>query len=171
MNTKNTQSLFQKDLVNEALKQSFIKLDPRVMIKNPIMFLVEVGTVVMFVVSLWTLMGEKSQGSFGYNFTIFFTLFLTVLFANFAEAIAEARGKAQADTLRKTREETPAKLILENKRGFDVETVQKMSAQMQLGDIFLCVAGDQIPMDGEIIEGLATIDESAITGESAPVIR
>ena len=171
MNTKNTQSLFEKDLVNEALKQSLIKLDPRVMIKNPIMFLVEVGTVVMLVVSIWTLMGEKSQGSFGYNFTIFITLFLTVLFANFAEAIAEARGKAQADTLRKTREETPAKLILENKRGFDVETVQKMSAQMQLGDIFLCVAGDQIPMDGEIIEGLATIDESAITGESAPVIR
>ena len=171
MNTKNTQNLFQKDLVNEALKQSFIKLDPRVMIKNPIMFLVEVGTVVIFVVSLWTLMGEKSQGSFAYNFTIFITLFLTVLFANFAEAIAEARGKAQADTLRKTREETPAKLILENKRGFEVETVQKMSAQMQLGDIFLCVAGDQIPMDGEIIEGLATIDESAITGESAPVIR
>lgn len=171
MNTKNTQNLFQKDLVNEALKQSFIKLDPRVMIKNPIMFLVEVGTVVMFVVSLWTLMGEKSQGSFAYNFTIFITLFLTVLFANFAEAIAEARGKAQADTLRKTREETPAKLILENKHGFEVETVQKMSAQMQLGDIFLCVAGDQIPMDGEIIEGLATIDESAITGESAPVIR
>ena len=171
MNTKNTQSLFQKDLVNEALKQALIKLDPRVMIKNPIMFLVEVGTVVMLVVSLWTLLGEKSQGSFGYNFTIFITLFLTVLFANFAEAIAEARGKAQADTLRKTRQETPAKLILENKRGFEVETVQKMSAQMQLGDIFLCVAGDQIPMDGEIIEGLATIDESAITGESAPVIR
>ena len=171
MNTKNTQSLFQKDLVNEALKQALIKLDPRVMIKNPIMFLVEVGTVVMLVVSLWTLMGEKSQGSFGYNCTTFNTLFLTVLFANFAEAIAEARGKAQADTLRKTRQETPAKLILENKRGFDVETVQKMSAQMQLGDIFLCVAGDQIPMDGEIIEGLATIDESAITGESAPVIR
>lgn len=171
MNTKNTQNLFQRDLVNEALKQALIKLDPRVMIKNPIMFLVEVGTVVMLVVSTWTLMGEKSQGSFGYNFTIFITLFLTVLFANFAEAIAEARGKAQADTLRKTRQETPAKLILENKRGFEVETVQKMSAQMQLGDIFLCVAGDQIPMDGEIIEGLATIDESAITGESAPVIR
>ena len=171
MNTNNTQSLFQKDLVNEALKQSFIKLDPHVMIKNPIMFLVEVGTVVMFVVSVWTLMGEKSQGSFGYNFTIFITLFLTVLFANFAEAIAEARGKAQADSLRKTREETPAKLIKNNKPGFDVETEQIMSAQMNLGDIFLCVAGDQIPMDGEIIEGLATIDESAITGESAPVIR
>lgn len=171
MNTKNTQNLFQRDLVNEALKQALIKLDPRVMIKNPIMFLVEVGTVVMLVVSIWTLTGEKSQGSFGYNFTIFITLFLTVLFANFAEAIAEARGKAQANTLRKTRQETPAILVLENKRGFDVEIVQKMSAQMQLGDIFLCVAGDQIPMDGEIIEGLATIDESAITGESAPVIR
>lgn len=171
MKTKNTQNLFQKDLVTEALKQSFIKLDPRGMIKNPIMFLVEVGTVVMFIVSIIALLGDKTQGSFGYNFTIFITLFLTVLFANFAEAIAEARGKAQADTLRKTREETPAKVILENKRGFEIETVQKMSAEMQLGDIFLCVAGDQIPMDGEIIEGLATIDESAITGESAPVIR
>ncbi|QOW09044.1 potassium-transporting ATPase subunit KdpB [Kaistella flava (ex Peng et al. 2021)] len=171
MKTKNTQSLFQKDLVTEALKQSFIKLDPRGMIKNPIMFLVEVGTVVMFIVSISTLLGDNTQGSFGYNFTIFITLFFTVLFANFAEAIAEARGKAQADTLRKTREETPAKLIVENKRGFEVETLHKMSAEMQLGDIFLCVAGDQIPMDGEIIEGLATIDESAITGESAPVIR
>lgn len=171
MKTKNTQNLFQKDLVTEALKQSFIKLDPLGMIKNPIMFLVEVGTVVMFIVSIIALLGDKTQGSFGYNFTIFITLFLTVLFANFAEAIAEARGKAQADTLRKTREETPAKVILENKRGFEIETVQKMSAEMQLGDIFLCVAGDQIPMDGEIIEGLATIDESAITGESAPVIR
>ncbi|AZI33839.1 potassium-transporting ATPase subunit KdpB [Kaistella carnis] len=171
MNTKNTQNLFQKDMVSEALGQAFIKFDPRVMIKNPVMFLVEVGTVVMFIVSLWTLFGEKSQGSFGYNFTIFIMLFLTVLFANFAEAIAEARGKAQADTLRKTREETPAKLIVNNERGFEIETVHKMSAEMQLGDIFLCVAGDQIPMDGEIIEGLATIDESAITGESAPVIR
>lgn len=171
MNTKNTQNLFQKDMVSEALGQAFIKFDPRVMIKNPVMFLVEVGTIIMFIVSLWTLSGEKSQGSFGYNFTIFIMLFLTVLFANFAEAIAEARGKAQADTLRKTRQETPAKLILNNERGFEIETVQKMSAEMQLGDIFLCVAGDQIPMDGEIIEGLATIDESAITGESAPVIR
>lgn len=171
MKTKNTQSLFQKDLVNEALQQSFVKLDPRIMIKNPVMFLVEIGTVVMFAVTLFSLFGGKEQGSFGYNFTIFITLFLTVLFANFAEAIAEARGKAQADTLRKTRQETPAKLIIENKRGFEVETVHKMSAEMKLGDIFLCVAGDQIPMDGEIIEGLATIDESAITGESAPVIR
>lgn len=171
MKKNKNQSLFQKDMVVEALKQSFVKLNPKIMVKNPVMFLVEVGTLIMFFVSVWTLMGEKSQGSFGYNFTIFVILFLTVLFANFAEAIAEARGKAQADTLRKTREETPAKVVVDDKPGFDVKTVSKLSAQMQLGDVFLCVAGDQIPMDGEIIEGLATIDESAITGESAPVIR
>ncbi len=171
MTTHKSQSLFQKDMVSEALKQSFVKLNPKIMVKNPVMFLVEVGTLIMFFVSVWTLTGEKSQGSFGYNFSIFLILFLTVLFANFAEAIAEARGKAQADTLRKTREETPAKVVVDNKPGFDVKTVSKLSAQMQLGEVFLCVAGDQIPMDGEIIEGLATIDESAITGESAPVIR
>ena len=158
----NNKSLFQKELVQEALKQSFVKLNPKSMFRNPVMFLVWLGTLVMFVVSLWTLSGEKSQGSFGYNFTVFIILLLTVLFANFAEAIAEARGKAQADSLRKTREETPARL----KSG---ETVS--SAQLQKGDIFVCEAGDVIPSDGEIIEGLATIDESAITGESAPVIR
>ncbi|AZA46761.1 K(+)-transporting ATPase subunit B [Chryseobacterium carnipullorum] len=166
-----SQTLFQKDLVNEAIKQSFVKLNPKIMFKNPVMFLVEVGTVVMFIVSLFSLTGDKSQGSFAYNFTVFIILFFTVLFANFAEAIAEARGKAQADTLRKTREETPAKVVVDNKPGFQVETVLRMSAEMKLGDIFLCETGDQIPMDGEIIEGLATIDESAITGESAPVIR
>ncbi|KXH79678.1 potassium-transporting ATPase subunit KdpB [Chryseobacterium kwangjuense] len=166
-----SQTLFQKDLVNEAVKQSFVKLNPKIMFKNPVMFLVEVGTVVMLIVSLFSLTGDRSQGSFAYNFTVFIILFFTVLFANFAEAIAEARGKAQADTLRKTREETPAKVVVENKPGFQVETVLRMSAEMKLGDIFLCETGDQIPMDGEIIEGLATIDESAITGESAPVIR
>ncbi|MCS4305674.1 potassium-transporting ATPase subunit KdpB [Chryseobacterium sp. BIGb0232] len=166
-----SQTLFQRDLVNEAIKQSFVKLNPKIMFKNPVMFLVEIGTVVMFIVSMFSLAGDKTQGSFSYNFLVFIILFFTVLFANFAEAIAEARGKAQADTLRKTREETPAKLVIDNKPGFQVETVLKMSAEMKLGDIFLCEAGDQIPMDGEIIEGLATIDESAITGESAPVIR
>lgn len=166
-----SQTLFQRDLVNEAIKQSFVKLNPKIMFKNPVMFLVEIGTAVMFIVSMFSLAGDKTQGSFSYNFFVFIILFFTVLFANFAEAIAEARGKAQADTLRKTREETPAKLVVDNKSGFQVETALKMSAEMKLGDIFLCEAGDQIPMDGEIIEGLATIDESAITGESAPVIR
>ena len=163
--------LFPRELVMESLKQSFVKLNPKIMFKNPVMFLVEIGTVVMFIVSMFSLTGDKTQGNFSYNFLVFIILFFTVLFANFAEAIAEARGKAQADTLRKTREETPAKLVVDNKPGFQVETVLKMSAEMALGDIFLCEAGDQIPMDGEIIEGLATIDESAITGESAPVIR
>jgi K+-transporting ATPase ATPase B chain len=126
------------------------------------MFTVEIGTFVMLMVCIWTLTGEKSQGSFGYNFTVFLVLFLTILFANFAEAIAEARGKAQADSLRKTREETPAKL-------HNGTTIS--SSLLKKGDIFVCESGDLIPSDGEIIEGLATIDESAITGESAPVIR
>lgn len=159
--SKNT-SLFQLELMNEAFKQSFVKLNPKIMFRNPVMFTVWVGTLVMFFVSFSTLFGVEGQGSFAYNFTVFIILFLTLLFANFAEAIAEARGKAQADSLRKTREETPAKL--ENGK-----TVS--SSQLKKGDVFLCEAGDIIPTDGEIIEGLATIDESAITGESAPVIR
>jgi len=155
-------SLFQKDLLNEAFKQSFVKLNPKLMFRNPVMFTVEIGTAVMLVVSLWTLFGATNQGSFGYNFTVFLILLLTLLFANFAEAIAEARGKAQADSLRKTREETPTRL--ENG-----QTIS--SSQLKKGDVFICEAGDTIATDGEIIEGLATIDESAITGESAPVIR
>ncbi|MCF0065287.1 potassium-transporting ATPase subunit KdpB [Dyadobacter chenwenxiniae] len=170
MKTQNA-SLFQRELVNEALKQSFIKLNPKVLFRNPVMFTVEIGTFIMFAVCIWILSGNTTQGSFTYNVVIFLTLLLTLLFANFAEAIAEARGKAQADSLRKTREETPAKLIIENGPGFAVTTQSIMSAQMKKGDIFICEAGDNIPTDGEIIEGLATIDESAITGESAPVIR
>ncbi len=161
MTSKNT-SLFQKDLVQEALKQSFVKLYPKILFRNPVMFTVEIGTAVMFFVCIWILAGEKSQGSFGYNLTVFLILLITLLFANFAEAIAEARGKAQADSLRKTREETPAKL--ENGKTISSSLLKK-------GDVFICEAGDIIPTDGEITEGLATIDESAITGESAPVIR
>lgn len=158
----NNKSLFQKDTIREALKQSFVKLNPKTMFRNPIMFTVEIGTLIMLIVSIWTLTGVQGQGSFGYNFTVFIVLFITLLFANFAEAIAEARGKAQADSLRKTREETPAKL----QNGTVIS-----SALLKKGDIFVCEAGDIIPADGEIVDGLATIDESAITGESAPVIR
>lgn len=157
-------SLFQKDQVMESLKQSFVKLNPKVMVKNPIMFTVEVSTLIMLFVTIYSAF-NTSQGSFIYNLWVFVILFLTLLFANFAEAIAEARGKAQADSLRKTREETPAKLIVNGK----VKTVS--SSQLRKGDVFECEAGDVIPADGEIIEGLASIDESAITGESAPVIR
>jgi K+-transporting ATPase ATPase B chain len=157
--------LFEPALVQTALKESFIKLDPRVMVRNPVMFTVEIGTVVMMYVTFYSLT-HRGQGSFTYNLCIFIILFLTVLFANFAEAIAEARGKAQADSLRKTREETPARVLLSNG-----EITTKSSSDLRKGDVFVCEPGDTIPTDGEIIQGIATIDESAITGESAPVIR
>jgi len=164
MKTSSTQ-LFEPALVQTALKQSFVKLDPRLMIKNPVMFTVEIGTLIMAYVTVYS-MNHSGEGSAAYNFVIFLILLLTVLFANFAEAIAEARGKAQADSLRKTREETPARVLLENG-----QTEVRSSSLLKKGDVFICEAGDTIPTDGEIIEGIATIDESAITGESAPVIR
>lgn len=170
MKTQN-KSLFQKELLKEAFVQSFLKLNPATLFRNPIMFTVEIGTVVMLCVCLWILTGEQSQGSFVYNFTVFIILLFTLLFANFAEAIAEARGKAQADSLRKTREETPAKKIFPVGEMYIDELQIVPSSSLAKGDIFICEAGDTIPTDGEIIEGLATIDESAITGESAPVIR
>lgn len=163
MKTKNN-ALFPKEQVKESLIQSFKKLNPKTMIKNPIMFTVEVSTLFMLFVTLYSL-SNSDQGSFGYNLIVSVILFATLLFANFAEAIAEAHGKAQADNLRKTREETPAKRVVDGK----IKTVS--SSQLKKGDIFECEAGDVIPADGEIIEGLASIDESAITGESAPVIR
>ena len=159
--------LFQKDLVAEALKDSFKKLNPAAMIKNPVMFVVEIGTFIMLVLSIYLLFRPDAvQGSFMYNLIITLILFLTVLFANFAEALAEARGKAQAETLRKTRQETPANIILPNG---EIKSV--MSSDLKKGDVFAASAGELIATDGEIIEGIATIDESAITGESAPVIR
>ena len=166
MKRQKQNKLFDRSLVNEAIKQSFIKLNPVYMFRNPVMFTVEVGTAFMLAVCLWVLSGETTQGTFAYNFTIFLVLFITLLFANFAEALAEARGKAQAASLRKSREETPAKIIDANGQRKTVS-----SSTLKKGDVFECEAGDMIPMDGEIIEGIATIDESAITGESAPVIR
>lgn len=155
-----------------ALKQAFVKLHPKVMFRNPVMFTVEIGTAIMLAVTIYTYFtGDRSQGAPGYNLTVFIILFLTLLFANFAEAIAEARGKAQAESLRKTREETPAKKVMAVGEIFMDEVKIVPSSQLRKGDIFICEAGDMIPMDGEIIQGLATIDESAITGESAPVIR
>jgi K+-transporting ATPase ATPase B chain len=163
--------LLEGSLVREAFKQSFIKLSPRYMVRNPVMFTVEIGTAVMLGVCIWVATGETSQGSLAYNIAITAILFITVLFANFAEAIAEARGKAQAESLRKTREETPAKKIEPVGEMFVNEVHIVPSSQLKKDDLFLCETGDIIPMDGEIIEGIATIDESAITGESAPVIR
>lgn len=172
MSTQNNKSLFQKDLVTEALKQSFVKLNPKIMIKNPVMFTVEIGTFIMLIVCISILIhNDGTQGSIAYNLFVFSILLLTLLFANFAEAIAEARGKAQAESLRKTREETPAKKVLELGKIYSDEIQMVSSSELKKGDMFFCEMGDIIPTDGEIIEGLATIDESAITGESAPVIR
>src|ERR1700749_269350 len=109
---RRAQGLFDGGLVKEAIIQSVVKLNPRIMYRNPVMFTVEIGTVIMLIVSLWTLTANAGQGSFSYNLSIFFVLLFTVLFANFAEALAEARGKAQAASLRKTREETPAKKVM-----------------------------------------------------------
>ncbi len=149
-----------------AIKESFIKLNPVVLYRNPIMFTVLVSTILMVVVSFSILIGGSvDQGSFWYNIVVFLVLLLTLLFGNFAEAIAEARGKAQAESLRKTRQDTPAR----KHEGDSIIVVS--SSSLDKGDIFECEAGDVIPTDGEIIEGLASIDESAITGESAPVIR
>ncbi len=174
------QKLFEPALVKEAMWESLAKLNPRIMFCNPVMFTVEIGTAIMMAVCIWTLTSNTDQGSFAYNFSIFMVLLFTLLFANFAEAIAEARGKAQAASLRKTRKDTPAKKVASDHDNFvseltgdfvtkDITIVS--SSDLVKGDVFICEAGDIIPTDGEIIEGIATIDESAITGESAPVIR
>src|SRR3546814_8640135 len=139
------------------MKQCLLKLNPDLIIKNPVMFTVELGTAVMLVVTLYTFVkGETSQGNPFYNLAFFAVLLVTVLFANFAEAIAEARGKAQAESLRRTREETPAKKLAAS--GSEAtETVP--SSALRKGDLFICEAGDTVPADGEIIEGLATIED------------
>lgn len=162
---KQNKSLLHEQVLS-AVKESFKKLNPSLLYRNPIMFTVFISTIIMGYVSISVAFDSDSrQGSFGYNFTIFIVLFVTLLFANFAEAIAEARGKAQAESLRKTRQDTSAK----KREGQQIIAIS--SSALLRGDIFECEAGDIIPADGEIIEGLASIDESAITGESAPVIR
>ncbi|MBK8983590.1 MAG: potassium-transporting ATPase subunit KdpB [Ignavibacteria bacterium] len=159
--------LLSADLILTALKEAFVKLNPAVMVRNPVMFTVEVGTVIMIALCIILAVSpDESQGGLFYNLLITIILFLTILFANFAESIAEARGKAQAESLRKTRQDTPANLILK-----DGSVSKIMSSELKKGDVILISEGEIIPSDGEIIEGIATIDESAITGESAPVIR
>ncbi len=151
-------SLLDPEILRYAVVEAFKKLDPRTQVKNPVMFVVLVGTVVTFVESV------AHSTLFSWSITVW--LFLTVVFANFAEAMAEGRGKAQADTLRRMRSETEARRIDAN----GVET-RVSAAELVKGDLVVCEAGDIIPSDGEIVEGVASVDESAITGESAPVIR
>jgi len=160
MAEKKSKSLWDAKIIRRALVDAVVKLDPRTMMKNPVMFVVEVGSVVT------TALLFREKQSFAFNLQITLWLWFTVLFANFAEAMAEGRGKAQADTLRKARSETVAKRLLPNGA---TETVP--SANLRSGDVVMVAANELVPGDGEIIEGVASVDESAITGESAPVIR
>jgi K+-transporting ATPase ATPase B chain len=160
------QGLLAPDLLKAALKQSFIMLRPDIQWKNPVMFVVEVGTVLSIIFTIAALLGQGGQAPVTYLIALDIWLFLTVIFANFASALAEARGKAQADALRKTRQETPAYRLLD-----DGQIEQTFSTALRAGDRVVVEAGQVIPGDGEIIEGVASVDESAITGESAPVIR
>ncbi|NPV23650.1 potassium-transporting ATPase subunit KdpB [Bradyrhizobium aeschynomenes] len=151
-----------------AIKAAFVKLDPRLMIKNPVMFVVEVVAALTTVIFLRDLV--TSGTNLGFTFQIILWLWFTVLFANFAEAVAEGRGKAQADSLRKTRTESQAKLLTGSGTS-DHSYKLVAGTSLKVGDIVLVEAGDTIPSDGEVIEGVASVNEAAITGESAPVIR
>ena len=161
-------SIFDPDMVRQAAVRSFAMLDPRSMMRNPVMFLVELGTVLTAIVTVQSIVGGAAIGLIVYQSALTLLLLLTVLFANFAEALAEARGKAQADSLRATRQDTPAYRLdsLESQNGQFVP-----STQLRTGDLVLVEAGQVIPSDGEVVAGVASVDESAITGESAPVIR
>src|ERR1700685_3218383 len=161
---KKSKSIWDMKIVRRALLDSLVKLDPRNMMKNPVMFVVEVGSVATTILLIRDVL--RHQGAFGFNLQITLWLWFTVLFANFAEAMAEGRGKAQADSLRKARAETIATRLLA-----DGKTEQIASSKLRSGDLVMVNACEFIPSDGEILEGVASVDESAITGESAPVIR
>ncbi|MBR0830037.1 potassium-transporting ATPase subunit KdpB [Bradyrhizobium manausense] len=158
-------AMLDPKVVVPAIRASFVKLDPRLMIKNPVMFVVEIVAALTSVIFLRDLV--MGGASLGFTFQIILWLWFTVLFANFAEAVAEGRGKAQADSLRKTRTESQAKLVTGSDKVFKLVP----GTSLKVGDIVLVEAGDTIPSDGEVIEGVASVNEAAITGESAPVIR
>ena len=155
-------SIFDPEMVRQAAVRSFAMLDPRSMMRNPVMFLVELGTVLTAIVTVQSIVGGAAIGLIVYQTALTLLLLLTVLFANFAEALAEARGKAQADSLRATRQDTPAYRLdsLESQNGQFVP-----STQLRTGDLVLVEAGQVIPSDGEVVAGVASVDESAITGE------
>ncbi len=160
-------ALFDPKIVVPAVGSAFVKLDPRTLIKNPVMFVLEIVTMLTTVILISDLF--TGGGHIGFELQIIVWLWFTVLFANFAQAVAEGRGKAQADTLRRQRTETQAKLIT---GAGDTQSYRLLaSTDLKVGDIVLVEAGDMIPSDGEVIEGMASVNEAAITGESAPVIR
>jgi K+-transporting ATPase ATPase B chain len=160
-------ALFDAKIVVPAIGSAFVKLNPRTLMKNPVMFVLEVVTILTTVILIHDLI--TGEGQIGFEFQIILWLWFTVLFANFAEAVAEGRGKAQADTLRRQRTETQAKLITGagDQQNYRLVT----STNLKVDDLVLVEAGDMIPSDGEVVEGMASVNEAAITGESAPVIR
>jgi len=162
MSTKQNTSLFNKKILAQAAKNSILKLNPALQIKNPVIFLVAIGSVLTTIV---VLAGIFTNNFSSFNLQIAIWLWFTVLFANFSEAIAEGRGKAQAESLRKNRTQTKARKVSGK------QEILVVATELKKGDIVICEAGDVIPSDGEVIEGIASVDESAITGESAPVIR
>ena len=162
MEKRNMSQLFTRQIAVQALKDSFIKLNPGVLVKNPVIFIVGIGALMTTVVVFTDIFNSHFSN---FNLQITLWLWFTVLFANFAEAVAEGRGKAQADSLRKSRTQTKARKLVHNKE----EIV--LANDLRKGDIVFCDAGEIIPADGDVIQGIASVDESAITGESAPVIR
>ena len=167
MSKKKNSKFITKDILRSSVINSFIKLNPKYMIKNPVMFVVEVGFFITVLLSIFpNIFGESVEDLRLYNIVVSVILFITVLFANFAEAVAEGRGKAQAETLKKTQKDTKARIV------YDDGTEEIINAsELKKGDIVLVKAGDIIPNDGEVIDGIASVDESAITGESAPVVK
>ena len=158
----------RRELYSRAAVDAFRKLDPRRMVRNPVMFVVEVGSLLTTLLWLQSLLG-RGEASSGFIGAVTLWLWFTVLFANFSEALAEGRGKAQAEALRRTRQETSARRLRKPERSAAVDTVS--STELKQGDFYLVEAGDILPADGEVVEGIASVDESAVTGESAPVIR
>jgi K+-transporting ATPase ATPase B chain len=165
---KDTAQALRRQLYQRAIGDSFAKLDPRLMIRNPVMFVVEVGSVLTTALWVQALLGH-GEAPAGFIGAVAIWLWFTVLFANFSEALAEGRGKAQAEALRRTRKETQAKRLHGPQHGSQYDMVS--SNALRQNDVFLVEAGDIVPADGEVIEGIASVDESAVTGESAPVIR
>ena len=157
---KKSKSIWDMKIVRRALWDSLVKLDPRNMMKNPVMFVVEVGSVATTILLVRDVL--RHQGAFGFNLQITLWLWFTVLFANFAEAMAEGRGKAQADTLRKARAETEARRLRP-----DGCTDHVPSSKLRSGDLVLVAAGEFIPGDGEVVEGVASVDESAIPNRTS----
>ncbi|WMJ23592.1 potassium-transporting ATPase subunit KdpB [Paludicola sp. MB14-C6] len=167
MSTNKKSKFITKDILKSSVVSAFKKLNPKSMIKNPVMFVVEIGFIVTLLLCFFpNIFGASGEHLRSYNIIVSIILFITVLFANFAEAVAEGRGKAQAQSLKKTQKDTTARRILPNG---EEEIIS--SSELKKGDIVLVQAGEVIPNDGEVIEGIASVDESAITGESAPVVK